>query len=131
MPRKNVRPIPDQLLTIREVADRLNVNLWTLRRLTDSGRLRAYRVGVRSDRRYSVRDVDKYMTRDASENPERGNEGRLLSLQEASLRIGVHRNTLRRWADIGELKAERIGSLGERQFDEQQLERYLKSRRSP
>ena len=131
MPRKHVRPIPEPLLTIREVAGWLRIHTNTVRRLADSGALKTYRVGLRRDRRFSIREVERYLNWRAIEIPTHYNEDRLLSLQETSLRLGVHVNTLRRWADRDELRATRIGSLGERQFSEQEVERYLESRGSP
>ena len=131
MPRKNVRSVPDPLLTIREVADWLRINLPTVRRLADSGALRTYRIGLRGDRRFSVKDVEEYLQKQPRRNFRRRKEDRWLSVREASLRLGVHPNTLRRWANNGQLKAKRIGTLGERRFSEQEVERYLQSRRSP
>ena len=131
MPRKRVRTIPEPLLTIREVADWLRLDLKTVRRLANSGALATYRVGLRRDRRFSVRDVGEYLQTRPRHVPRRRKQDRSLSVQEASLRLGVHPNTLIHWANDGELRAERIGALGERRFSEQEVERYLESRRSP
>ena len=126
MPRKNLRPLPDQLLTLREVAAWLRVHPNTLRHWTNSGRIRTYRVGERRDRRFSAEDVNQFLTGRLPTEKRHTKRGRLLSLQEASLRLGVHPNTLRNWENQGKLKAVRIGSLGERRFSENQIEEYLR-----
>jgi excisionase family DNA binding protein len=45
------------MLTIREVSHILNVHANTLRRWTEQGILKAYRVGPRGDRRFRQEDV--------------------------------------------------------------------------
>lgn len=45
------------VLTIREVARLLNVHVNTARRWSDSGVIKAYRIGPRGDRRFSREDV--------------------------------------------------------------------------
>jgi len=42
----------EAMLTIREVADFLHVSISTVRRWSDGGILKSYRVGPRGDRRY-------------------------------------------------------------------------------
>ena len=124
MPRKNLRPVPDQLLTIREVAAWLRVHPKTLRNLTNSGMLRTYRIGMRGDRRFSAADVEAHLT-GRLPGKMRDTEGdKLLSLQEASRWLGIHPNTLLNWDRQGELTAVRIGSLGERRFSEQKIVEY-------
>jgi len=49
------------MLTVREVARMLNVHLNTVRRWSNLGILRSYRVGPRSDRRFLKEDVDKFL----------------------------------------------------------------------
>jgi len=48
---------PNPVLTVREVARLLNVHVNTARRWSDSGVLRAYRIGPRGDRRFSQEDI--------------------------------------------------------------------------
>ena len=47
----------DAMLTAREVADFLHVHIGTVRRWSDKGLLKSYRVGPRRDRRYKQQDV--------------------------------------------------------------------------
>jgi excisionase family DNA binding protein len=46
----------------------------------------------------------------------------LLSISDAAKRLGVHINTLRRWADQGEVKAVRLPS-GYRRFEPAEVDR--------
>ena len=45
------------MLTIREVSQQLHVHTNTLRRWTEQGILKAYRIGPRGDRRFRAEDV--------------------------------------------------------------------------
>jgi excisionase family DNA binding protein len=47
----------NSLLTVREVAEFLNIHVNTVRRWSDLGILRSYRIGPRSDRRFRREDV--------------------------------------------------------------------------
>ena len=47
----------DNMLTLREVADVLHVHPNTLRRWTDKGIIRSYRITLRGDRRFRQQDV--------------------------------------------------------------------------
>lgn len=47
-----------KLLTIRQVAEILNVHVETLRRWDKSGKLKAIRVNERGDRRYDPKDIE-------------------------------------------------------------------------
>ena len=47
----------NSMLTTNEVARLLNVHINTVRRWSNSGRLRAYRIGTRGDRRFERADV--------------------------------------------------------------------------
>ncbi len=51
----------DSLLTAREVARRLKVHINSVRRWSDLGVLKGYRVGPRRDRRYLKEDIDKFI----------------------------------------------------------------------
>ena len=50
-----------KLLTIRQAAEVLNVHVETLRRWDKSGRLKAFRVNKRGDRRYKPEDLENYL----------------------------------------------------------------------
>jgi len=49
------------MLTIREVAQLLNLHINTVRRLSNKGMLKAYRIGSRGDRRFRREDVDGFL----------------------------------------------------------------------
>ncbi len=50
------------MLTTSDVADLLNVNINTVRRWTNKGILRAYRIGTRGDRRFQQEDIDSFLS---------------------------------------------------------------------
>ena len=50
-----------KLLTIKQVAEILNVHVETLRRWDKRGKLKAIRVNERGDRRYRPEDIEKLM----------------------------------------------------------------------
>jgi len=59
----------EQLLNIREAAEFLNVSEMTIRRWTNQGALKCYRVGGRRARRFKLKDLQAYLegnTRSAS-----------------------------------------------------------------
>jgi excisionase family DNA binding protein len=58
----------DDMLTVREVARLLHVHPNTLRRWSDKGRIVAYRINPRGDRRYRLQDIDSLL---AQFNPAR------------------------------------------------------------
>ena len=49
------------MLTVREVARMLNVHLNTVRRWSNLGILKSFRIGLRGDRRFLKEDVDKFL----------------------------------------------------------------------
>jgi len=61
MPKKNTT-LP-KLLTIRQAAEILNVHVETLRRWDKSGKLKAFRVNERGDRRYKPEDIENYLVK--------------------------------------------------------------------
>jgi excisionase family DNA binding protein len=52
-----------RMMTIREVAEYLNVHINTVRRWSDAGLLITYRIGVRGDRRFKPSDVSRFYTK--------------------------------------------------------------------
>ncbi len=54
----------ETMLTARQVADFLQVHISTLRRWSDKGVLKSYRVGPRRDRRYRQEDVLNFVHED-------------------------------------------------------------------
>lgn len=57
----NYRDI-DGMLTTSEVAHLLNVHINTVRRWSNQGVLKAYRIGSRGDRRFRQEDVDSFLS---------------------------------------------------------------------
>lgn len=51
----------ETMLTARQVADFLQVSISTVRRWSDKGMVKFYRVGSRGDRRYQRRDVIQFL----------------------------------------------------------------------
>ncbi len=51
----------DDMLTVREVARLLHVHPNTLRRWSNSGRITAYRITARGDRRFKREDVARFL----------------------------------------------------------------------
>lgn len=54
----------EKLLTISEAADYLRLHIVTLRRWSDSGRIKTYRVGKRGDRRFKKSDIEALLVSD-------------------------------------------------------------------
>jgi excisionase family DNA binding protein len=50
--------LTDNMLTVREVSQILHVHSNTLRRWSDLGIIKAYRIGPRGDRRFRQEDID-------------------------------------------------------------------------
>lgn len=53
----------DKMLTPREVAELLHVHTNTLKRWSDKGRIVAYRINPRGDRRYRLQDIECFLAR--------------------------------------------------------------------
>ncbi|MBG7617522.1 MAG: helix-turn-helix domain-containing protein [Chloroflexi bacterium] len=51
----------ESMLTISEVAQSLNVHINTVRRWSNQGLLKAYRIGSRGDRRYRQQDIENFL----------------------------------------------------------------------
>lgn len=65
------------MLTINEVAQLLNVHINTVRRWSNQGVLKAYRIGSRGDRRFRQEDVANFLTA--------GNRGAKIRKRQESL----------------------------------------------
>ena len=52
---------PERMMTARQVADLLQVSICSIRRWSDRGTLKFYRVGSRGDRRYWREDVFRFL----------------------------------------------------------------------
>lgn len=55
--------------------------------------------------------------------------GTMLSVREAAKMLGVHENTLRRWADEGMLPVYRYGMRKDRRVKRADLEKFLEHHR--
>ena len=55
------------MLTISEVAQLLNVHINTVRRWTNQGILRSYRIGSRGDRRFRQEDITNFLVEGGNE----------------------------------------------------------------
>ena len=60
------------LLTVREVARLLHIHSNTVRRWSDQGLIRAYRISHRGDRRFKRGDIARFL---AEFNPNKGDDG--------------------------------------------------------
>jgi excisionase family DNA binding protein len=60
----------DDMLTVREVARLLHVHPNTLRRWSNKGRIRAYRISPRGDRRFKREEIARFL---AELNAQAGN----------------------------------------------------------
>lgn len=63
----NEKPSPNRMLRVHEVASILRVHPKTVRRWSDQGLLKTYRVGPRRDRTFKLEDVDKFLRRGRTE----------------------------------------------------------------
>jgi excisionase family DNA binding protein len=59
----------DKLLTIKEAAAFLSVSAMSLRRWTNSGKLKCYRLGGRNERRFTRQDLEEYLARNEKDVP--------------------------------------------------------------
>jgi len=55
----------DPMLTTSEVARILNLHINTVRRWSNQGILKAYRIGSRGDRRFKREDIDEFFSSDS------------------------------------------------------------------
>jgi len=56
------------MFTVSELARLLNVHINTVRRWSNQGILKAYRIGPRGDRRFSKEDVDSFLAENLEAN---------------------------------------------------------------
>ena len=66
--------LTDNMLTVREVSQILHVHSNTLRRWSDQGIIKAYRIGPRGDRRFKQEDINLLLMEESKGFPTNGNE---------------------------------------------------------
>lgn len=66
--------LTDNMLTVREVSQILHVHSNTLRRWSDQGIIKAYRIGPRGDRRFKQEDIDLLLLEESKGLPTNANE---------------------------------------------------------
>ena len=67
------------MLTISDVAHLLNVHINTVRRWSNQGILKTYRIGSRGDRRFEREDIASFLLQQRSKMAEAGVERKPLS----------------------------------------------------
>jgi len=78
--------LTNSMLTVREVSQLLHVHTNTLRRWSDQGILKAYRIGPRGDRRFKPEDIAVLLLQEnkgiplSSEEPELLEENKQLAI---------------------------------------------------
>ena len=58
----------NSLLTVRDVARFLNIHVNTVRRWSDLGILKSYRIGPRGDRRFRREDIIAFLPQESRDN---------------------------------------------------------------
>jgi excisionase family DNA binding protein len=64
--------LADKMLTVGEVSTLLHIHPNTLRRWSDKGLLKSYKITPRGDRRFALQDVDKFLEQMNSQLPAAG-----------------------------------------------------------
>ena len=60
--------LPDNMLTVSEVARIFHVHPNTLRRWADKGRIKSYSITSRGDRRFMPRDIERFLAETKAQN---------------------------------------------------------------
>lgn len=66
--------LTDNMLTVREVSQILHVHSNTLRRWSDLGLIKTYRIGPRGDRRFKQEDITLMLLQESNGIPANANE---------------------------------------------------------
>ncbi len=62
----------------------------------------------------------------AVENQEASSPELILTVKEVARLLGVHPNSVRRWADQGRIDFSRVGARGDRRFRPEDIARFLR-----
>jgi len=96
----------NRLLTIDEAARYLNVSKMSLRRWTNSGRLRCHRVGIRGERRFAIADLEAFLLVwrgvDAGEKPAVPAAREPMAVLDEAIRCGGVRHVCSHFRDVAE-----------------------------
>jgi len=118
-----------QTLTMSEASQLLHVHSNTLRRWSNLGIIRALRINPRGDRRFRLKDIARFIY-EPQANKANAKEvnyvmSPMLTMSEVSQLLNVHSNTLRRWSDLGIIRAYRISPRGDRRFKRDDIVRFM------
>lgn len=64
------------LMTVKDVATLLNIHINTVRRWSDQGILKAYRINKRGDRRFRKEDIARFLAEYSETSDNKSNEKR-------------------------------------------------------
>jgi excisionase family DNA binding protein len=92
----------DGMLTVKEVAELLHVHPNTLRRWSKDGRIRAYRIAPRGDRRFKQEEITRFL---AELNAKAGKEEEAESREPAAVTVANKTTGLRKEPSLAGGKA--------------------------
>jgi len=114
------------MLTIEEVCKLLRVHRNSVRRWSNDGGLKAYRVGLRGDRRFRPEDIKIFLGLNIDNSSLREEE--IFTVREVAEMLHVSIGTVRNWGDEGRLKTYRIGEKRIRRFRQKDIDSFIKNR---
>jgi len=71
------------MLTTSDVARLLNIHINTVRRWSNQGRLKAYRIGSRGDRRFQQEDITSFLSQKSQKSKVKRNRSLKRSVSKA------------------------------------------------
>ena len=94
----------EKLLTIREAAGFLNVSEMSLRRWTNSGKLKCFRVGGKNERRFTRRQLENYLQSNERDVP--------LGISDTSVKDSSHISHFYKDSDEGVIEGKKFLASG-------------------
>ena len=82
------------------------------------------RFGITKERVRQILTQKPKPTKPAPEKPDLRSK-RMLTSGEAAILLGIHGNTMRRWANEGRLKFYRVNTRGDRRFRREDIDAFL------